>query len=552
MQIDFMQVAFAGHNRSEDLGDVRAASQGLAAAFALLAEVGVTKARLLTGLAPGADVLAAEAWRTRALGPVHAIFPFLDETPAESMWGWVDSATWLDGEEAEGLGRNPHLAQTRWLVGTADLLVVVWTGERARGAGGTADAVRLALQHGLPVIWIKTNTGGGLRLIRPEHVDEDFGFLEFLEGLKNGREPLVTEATAASVSQALELRGLVVQPPEPPPPPDGLQVFTRFSRAYALFRRTLGGTVPPFISKTAPEDLARQDGFVRLTAAQGEADAEASRLGAIHRSQQVILLAFAILGAAVGSLSVVWPNVDLPTAGAELVLTVGVLMIWHDSERHRRHELWSGARRLAEDLRLERVAWSLGVSTISYKGEFLGGASARRLRRLAGLPEGRFDRNRVKGWGGWAVDELIAGQSAYHRSQTVINGRILHRIHQFENVSFFGLLFILIAYFLFALGEAFQRAETPMWAGGVVVMASTIVPTIGAAILALDSTLAISEQARRSEHLAKRLQTILDDVGPNPSLEDLRAAIRTAVRLARAQEDLWLEGASQRRMSRGV
>ena len=76
-----IQVAFAGHARPRDLGQHEPASRALAAAFALIRAAGVGEARLLTGLASGADQLAAEAWRGEGLGPIHAVMPHLGEAP---------------------------------------------------------------------------------------------------------------------------------------------------------------------------------------------------------------------------------------------------------------------------------------------------------------------------------------------------------------------------------------------------------------------------------------------------------------------------------------
>ena len=284
--LQFTQVAFAGHNRPEDLGDRADAAADLERAFALLGQAGVVEGRLLTGLALGADLIAAEAWKAADLGPVHAVFPFLDEAADPAICDLMDAATWLDGQATEALGRNAHLAQTRWLLGAADLLVVVWTGEHARGAGGTADAVRIALEHAVPVLWIKPGEPGVLRLIRPEHLDEDFGFLEFLDELRLGRPPLVRPATAEALHDALGDLGLRLPPPEPGD--DGPKPRRdRRWRTYANFRRVLGGKAPPSERLPTPPDLAEQPGFVRLTQAQAAADDDASRLGAVHRSHQI-------------------------------------------------------------------------------------------------------------------------------------------------------------------------------------------------------------------------------------------------------------------------
>lgn len=555
--LQFTQVAFAGHNRTEDLGDTIHVSASLETAFAMLSQAGVTDARLVTGLAPGADLLAAAAWKAAGLGPVHAVFPFIEEAAPEAAAGLMESDTWLDGRATEALGRNAHLAQTRWLIGAADLLVVVWTGEHARGAGGTADAVRLALEHGIPVLWIKPGDPDVVRLIRPEHLDEDFGFLEFLEELRFGREPLVRTATPATLHEALADLGLRADPPEsshgagPAAGPARQHRLDGNWRTYALFRRMLGGTAPPFERLPTPPDLAAEPGFVLLTQAHAAADEEASRLGAVHRSHQVILLAVAILAAIAGSASGIWPNTKLLMVSIEIFLALGAFFVWLDSERGRRHHRWGDARRLAEDLRLERVAWTLGVSTVPHGANLLSSsARARHVRRRAGLPSGVFGPDRVAAWGAWAVDELIAGQAAYHRAQSTINGRVSHRVHQLENGSFALLMVVLVAYVVANVGMAAFGEHTPRWLSTLVAVAGSIVPAIGAACLALEATLALGEQAERSRVLAVRLETIVDDLGPLPGLEAQQSAAKAAIRLQRAQENHWAEGAVRRRLLR--
>lgn len=551
--LKFTQVAFAGHNRPEDLGDPALALSGLTRACAMLRQAGVTEARLVTGLAPGADQLAAGAWKAAGLGPVHAVFPFLDDTVEGDAAGLMDCGAWLDGQRTEAAGRNPYLAQTRWLIGAADLLVVVWTGTPARGAGGTADAVRLALENNVPVLWIDPKRAGEPHLIRPEHLAEDFGFLEFLEQLRFSRAPLVQVATAPALREALIDIGLRADPPREAARPDIASATRpeRRWRAYALFRRTLGGKAAPFNARPVPPDLAADPGFAALTRAQVAADEEASQLGAIHRSQQVILLGVAILAAIAGSAAAVWSSIKLAMVSLEILLAIGAFVVWLDSERGRRHQRWGAARRLAEDLRLERVAWVLGVSATPQGALFASSAQARQVRREAGLPRAMFNAERVASWGAWAVDELLAGQAAYHRGQSTINGRISQRIHQVENTSFAVLMIVLVAYVVDTLGLSVLGEKTPRWLSQMVEVAGTIVPAIGAACLALEATLSLSEQAERGRVLAVRLESIIADIVQPAGLDAYQAAAKAAIRLQRAEENHWAEGASRRRLLRG-
>jgi hypothetical protein len=479
---------------------------------------------------------------------VHGVFPFLTDKPPRGAARLVEQATWLDGESTREAGRNPYLTLTRWLIGAADLLVVVWTGKDARGAGGTADAVRLALEHRIPVLWIKPGKGSSLRLIKPEHLGEDFGFLEFLEEVRFARAPLVTPADAESLHAALKEIGLARTPDEGD---RRAGIPGRTARTYRLFRRWVGGQASPAAAHAAPADLQSQPGFVGLSAAQAEADEQANRLGALHRSHQVILLGVAILAATAGSASALWPSLKVAMVAVELVLAVGALLIWRDSERGRRHQRWGEARRLAEDLRLERAAWTLGVSTTPHGLNLTSTEAARHARRLAGLPAGAFDSKRVAAWGRWAMAELVGGQAAYHRNQGVISARISHRVHQAENFSFAVLLGTLVGYLvttgiMTALGQ-----ETPHWLAGVVFMAGSIVPAIGAAGLALEATLSLGEEAQRSTVLAGHLDALAQRLRPDSGLESFQAVARSAIRLQRAQEDHWAEGSIRRRLVRG-
>lgn len=544
----YAQVAFAGHNRSEDLGDPALVAAGLQSAVRLLKQAGLGPARLVTGLAPGADLLAANAWKASGLGPVQGVFPFLADEVAEGGEALMEVGTWLNGAATEAAGRNPYLAQTRWLIGAADLLVVVWTGEHARGAGGTADAVRLALEHDIPVLWIKPGETTSLQLIRPEYLDDDFGFLEFLEQLWLAREPLVRPATPELLREALLDLGLGDAEPVIG---ESLPSRLRSWRTFARFRRLLGGRAPPYTPIPPPADLATQRGFEELSVAHAMADQAASAIGSVHRSHQVIMLGVTILVAVASSIATIWPAEKVLMATLELALAIGALLVWLDSERADRHQQWGEARRLAEDLRLERVAWVLGLSSVPVGANLSRTHAARCVRRRAGLPEGPFTEARIAAWGAWAMEELIAGQAAYHRSQAIINGRISHRMHLAENASFAALLVILGVFVATALGMGSFGHEEPHWLASAVGVAGSIVPAIAAAGLALEATLALGEQALRGKALSQRLDVIIDGLAGTSALEHFQAAAKQAIQLQRAQEDHWTEGTVRRRLVRG-
>ena len=553
---DGAQIAFAGHNRPSDLGDRPQAARALAAAFDLLAEAGLARAQLLTGMAEGADTLAAAAWSAAGLGRIHAVYPYLDAKAPALSNTLIQAATWLDGAAMEAAGRSAHLAQTHWLIGAADLLVVLWNGKRTRGAGGTADAVRLALQGGLAVLWIQPAATAGARLIQPPDASQGYDFMELIEQLERGDTALSEPATAQTLAAVLAARGLGrpgdLPRAQPMGPLDRLLHATLW-RAYASFRRVLGGPVRTIVPPSrAPDDLARQTGFVALTNAYETADNQANQLAAVHRSLQLFLLFAAVAATAIGSAPSVWPEIKIYAVLGELALALLAVAIWSGAARASRHERWSEARRLAEQLRLERAAWALGLSSVESRdapGPAAG--AARALRRAAGSATGAFDADRVTRWGGWAIDELVGSQAAYHHHQGRRNERIAHRVHLAENGIFAAFIFVLAGFAIAWLLTPMVEQELPHWVGGAVMMLGAIVPAIGAAGLALEATLAFSEQGQRSLFLAGRLAVISASLTNPPRLDDFQRAARAAMRLHSAQEDRWGEEATRRRLLRG-
>ena len=288
MSFKDVQIAFAGHNRPEDIDNLDAARASLASAFERLKSAGLVSGTLITGVADGADLLAAAAWDSAGLGPVHAVYPYLNDAPAEITATHGRTDTWLDGDSFDTAGRSAHLALTRWLVESADLLLVVWSGEAARGPGGTADAVSVALQRGVPVLWIRPPDYDGLYLITPPDPDDDISFNEFLQQIESGSVPVAEAAAAGRIAHQLKMRGFDRHSPfdraEAPRPNRLLRWLDDIAhrtvwRTYALFHNLAGGTrEKPAPAPSAPADLANQPGFEILSRAYARADALAIRL----------------------------------------------------------------------------------------------------------------------------------------------------------------------------------------------------------------------------------------------------------------------------------
>jgi hypothetical protein len=551
-----IQIAFAGHNRPHDLGPPKRISAALAAAFEMIRAAGVDEALLLTGLAAGADELAAEAWRQAGLGGIHAVFPFLDDAPRAKVEfdGMTVTNTWLDGAAAEAQGRNPHLKQTRMIVEAADLVVVVWTGEPAKGAGGTADAVLCALELNLPVLWIQPTRAHPIRLIRPERLPSDFHFPEFQEALHRGRLDHVEIATPEILRNVFDgaPRHADASGEHAHRRRSGIDdaLHNTVWKTYRAFRRHVGGRVKvdtPDV--TVPPSLQVQPGFQLLSAAHVSADHIANRLSSVHRSEQVLLVLTMIAAAIVGSAPSIWPEFKVTAVWIELGLSVAALLVWATASDRRQHELWSRERHRAERLRLERAGWVIGIGVAGAMAGPPGSRSSHvRPAARAGLPSGRFDGERVQSWGAWAMGELVYGQAGYHRAVSAVEGRIAHRIHWIEDVSFLFLFAVFTLYV--ALHATASDAHFPAWISGFVAMTGTIVPALAAASIALEAKLEFQEQSARSRRIAATLDSLGEELGPTPSLDALQDVGRIAMRLHMAEVSRWQDGTDRRQLLR--
>jgi hypothetical protein len=549
-----VQAAFAGHRRAGDVGDRSSLERKLAAAFDILKEAGVTNARLLVGLAEGADEMAAEAWRRAAMGPVHAVLPFLHEGVDEVGEGHAaQSGTWLDGAASERAGVNPHLAQTRWLLGQADLLIAVWSGRARRGAGGTADAIRLALEAGIPILWINPREQTP-RLIPPLRLHHLADVVEVMQSLPTATAPMVAAVEAAILKELLDLGP---RPAGEAPREHRLDAFlTRWLwRTFALFQRAVGGRSRAGPGREAPADLAAQPGFQVISAALAAADRRANHLSAVHRSEQILLLAAAVLASVIGASPVFLPGLKLEAVIGELTVGVFAFGVWWAAQRSRQHEGWTTARRQAEQLRLNRASWALGTSTrrvgspsMRHEHQSL----ARPVLRQAPPPLGAYDAARIAQWTPWAMHELVVGQADYHALPGSRTRRISRRVSAAADAGFVVVLAGLAATAALAAAPASVKALAPAWLGAAAIAAGVVVPAVAAACMALEAKLQFDEQAERSAALVGRLRALAREVGPAPSLEQAQGAFREAAEWLLAEADQWREGAGRRRLSRGA
>lgn len=128
--------------------------------------------RVTTGLARGtdeigADVALAKGWQLQSVIAFDQ-HKFVDLAVADckpeeaaayrqhhaDLVSRSSSVLELHGNEKGGFRRDGYELTGEIILEQADVLIGVWDGERAHGLGGSAHLLRLAMQRGLPVVWI--------------------------------------------------------------------------------------------------------------------------------------------------------------------------------------------------------------------------------------------------------------------------------------------------------------------------------------------------------------------------------------------------------------
>lgn len=621
-----LTIGFSGHL---DLGEVpkKELRTALENAFALTTEAARTalqrtskrtegsnskKAalRLLTGFGPGADRLAVNVWRRSGQGSVHVLFPYLD--PDEEMAAWTDDPitalagarvadintsfeafTALDGTagQAETPPRHAHLEVTRWLIGWSQILVAFWDG-KVGGVGGTSDSVFLALQSGMPVLWICANASVELSIIDPSQLGSHTNARELAATLVQPNHggltcPLEAEGLATLLGRYLGI----------PPVDDGhsgypssypLEAFEEHSRFItfdvdgkiipeAWWERTRFGVYRTFVSMlssgTVPKKKLESSRCSRLRrffwrnkpAADRlepilrlflQADAVADRLSDRHRSTQIMISGLATLAVAVAMAPALAPDWKAACVAIEFIILVLGGLTYRHGKKAANDLLWSDARRLGERLRSLLVLWPLGhVATGVRPGSSISWSEWRvqTLLRQIGPPTGRLDHKEILKRASTARISLVEGQAIYHRKVEKQHERVHEKMEQIENALFYGLLALLLSY-LAAYGGYIMGFwyKPPALFGNVVLFASAIVPAIGASFIAMESRFDFRHSAHRSAEMASRFENLnrvlqkeieKDD---KASLTSLHQMLGEVAALALTEVDSWRDDLDRR------
>ncbi|HXH00258.1 MAG TPA: hypothetical protein VNI79_07585 [Sphingomicrobium sp.] len=520
---------------------------------------------LVSPLADGADQIAAELALERGLR-LQAVLPFerdtykadFDARGAEQL----DQALARAGcvLELPGLRNNSASAYVqagRATVAHSDLLIAVWDGLPARGRGGTAEIIELALARGTPIIHVQADPATAPVIMWSAF---DPAIVTQYHGAATCR--------AFDATQVRRLLTLLLAPPENEREREDLRYFLKerdfrvrprieypLLLAMAGTRRFRRGDWQDASTATATRDewmryrqaCAGCHGVSAeldlLEQAYGWSDRLASHFAQTYRSGHVFNFLSAAIAVLIALAGLFLPSAKIALATAEFLVILAIMLNTHIGIRKRWHQRWLDYRQLAERLRPMRSLKLLGIAAPDAPGSATEPVARRwtdwyaaGVWRTMGCPSGQLDQSRAAALARAIGEHELAPQIAYNRSSAEQVERLDQRLETLGGALFAATLLgcvVLIAGLILAPGWTAEHSK-------VFVLLSAGLPALGTAIFGIRVQGDFAGTALRSQATADLLERIADDLGKaGPDLARSADLTEQAARVMLADLGQW-------------
>jgi hypothetical protein len=496
---------------------------------------------LVSSLAEGSDRLVAEAglaagYTLEAVLPLtRAEFTRDFATPEsrgafERLLGSTSSVFELDGAPDERM--RAYQAAGFIMLSNVDLLIAIWDGQEAAGAGGTAQIVSRAIADGIPVIRLDPQRPDEMQISWPQPGD--------LPPAHSYNQQSHNFRSADEATLALVVQGILAVPYEAVTRlqqylsekerrwnfclwyPLLLLIFVVRRPSLADFRlpAALADTLAQwqkFFSMLPPDKAQRPALETILLPAYSAADHLGVFYSLVYRSTYIFNFFFAALAVALALCGIFVPvGVKIYLVSAELVIIFAILVSWYLGQRRRWHRRWLEYRRLAECLRHMRILAPLGAEgpisrpSLDFDGQDWVNWYAWSLRRLIPLPNRVADHTYLKAICRAVRLVEIADQAAYHVESAHTLAMLDRRMHHVGQI-LFAITGALCAFFvvLFCL-HALPAADEPYHdlVLGLFTFLTALLPTFGAALGAVHAQGDFKTRSEQSKRTASRLDAI--------------------------------------------
>jgi len=526
------------HRIGEILDLLVGEAKALALREAALFADGPPAITLVSPLADGADQIAAELALARGLR-LQAILPFerslyRDDFTAngrdrfDALLAGAGCVLELPGARSDAA--TAYVQAGRATVAHCDLLIAIWDGLPARGRGGTAEIVDLALARGTPIIHLPVD-----QAVPPVILWSAFdpAIVTRYGGAATSRE--------FDAAQVRRLLTLLLAPPEDKREREDLRYFLNerdrrirprieypLLLAVAGTRRFRRGDW-----QDAPAATATRDEWARyrqacagchgvsaeldlLEQAYGWSDRLASHFAQTYRSGHVFNFLFAAVAVLVALTWLFLPQAKAALASAEFLIILAIMLNTHFGVRWRWHQRWLDYRQLAERLRPMRSLKLLGIAAPDAPGSATEPVARRwtdwyaaGIWRTMGCPSGKFDEQRMEALARAIAGHEIAPQIAYNRSNAEQAERLDNRLETLGAALFGATLVGCVV----LIGGLLLAPEWTARHGNVFIFLSAGLPALGTAIFGIRVQGDFSGTALRSQATADLLERIATDLG---------------------------------------
>jgi Protein of unknown function (DUF4231) len=495
--------------------------------------------RLVSGLAAGADLMAAEAaqflaWQTQFLLPesIHHFKARLspDEQLAfEQVLAKSSSPTEINVYGDEARAAEPHAALGELLLQNIDLLVAVWDGASGRGKGGTAELISEALELQIPVLWLDADD---LSLIR--YLDNAVSVAgsdhdnTWLDKTQRYLDMLLLPPTVADERQASErLHDYALEK----------ERRWNLGLAFPLFQFLFAGRklrktdlrleqAETAIDKGWQQELQQDptgtlgNTGARVYAQYAQADMLANYYAQLYRSASVMNYVFTAISVLMALMGLLVSDWKLWWVLLELGLISLVLINTSVGNKARWHQKWLDYRQLAESLRV-----MLKLSPLAVNGQLFPSQLAQLHRgqgnrwvewylsavsRSINLP-GAVINPSIVGQFKQGLADYATDQALYHQRTAAIAHHTDHRLHILGNLCLYGTVLSCLVFLLCYLVMPALAASLKYW----VTFFCAVLPAFGAAAFGLRHHGDYEGVALRSKatanHLNQFKNSIADD-----------------------------------------
>lgn len=521
--------------------------------------------KLLRGEPAGDVAVAATADRMREMAGRVRMFELAD-ADARVAALFRQSLSRPDEVQAQAawsvLASERAAVAARVMIEQSDLLLALWDGMTPGMVGGTRHTMAVALEEGLPVLWIDVRDPARVTIL-------------------NDREALDHPAPVSTPEQVSALIHALARPDEGGGG-DALDALHeeawhgRSRRRFHAYRRTetlFGGGPPPKLGSLVQRyeqpdrigdgsgaDLLRRCGalpgadahFVRdlkhkILARFALADGVSTHLSDAYRGSMV--LNFVLSAAAIVTGSAYLPLVPAewkwPFATIELLLLLTIISLTSIGRSRGWHRRWFETRRVAEYLRHAPVLLVLGVARPRGRWPKAAKATwpelyARHAFREMGLPEVRVTPHYLRAALTDLLMNYVESQCEYHRQKAVRLARVHHNLDRASSALFLLAVLAVAIYLLVVLSGAtgLMSADAVAATAKPFTFLGVTLPAIGGAFAGIRFFGDFERFSAISEVTAEKLELLDTKVRRTLAGSDESLCYARAANLAHAMDEI--------------